>query len=192
MAFYTKELMSWPLIPSILFLVFFYACTFDKPLNQNAQTFRERTLDDFMILTSKLTPVLANDIPVTMAGEIIKNFLLDMNGVGRRILGVGLLDTSGNYLTGYSIEDRVKGKLRENEYKGMKFTSFEGVERIVQSRNIVQAQLYLGDTKVLVIGFPLVDKDNLICIAYFSFNSKELVKEWKMSEQEFLRINFND
>jgi hypothetical protein len=132
-----------------------------------------------------------NDTFVIEAGVVIKDFLLDLHGAGRPILGVGVLDPSGEYLTGYSIEDKATGKLRKNEYKGMNFASFEGVESIVNSRKIVQAPLYFHDTKVFVIGFPLIKEDNLLGIAYFSFNSDEFKKEWGISEKEFLQIDFN-
>lgn len=191
MVFCTKKSWLWGLIASIFFLVFYSACTSTKPLSQSARTFREQTLEDFERLTSKLVPALDSDSPVIAAGAVIKDFLLDLHGDGRQILGVGLLDTSGNYLTGYRLEDKLTGKLRKDEYKGMNFSSFEGVEKIVKYREIVQAPLYFQDTRVLVIGFPLMKEDNLLVIVYFSFDSHEFEKEWGISEQEFSEIDFS-
>jgi len=188
---YAKKSWLWGLMASIFFSGFFSTCTSDQLLSQRAQTFREQTLEDFDILTSKLMPALESDSPVIAAGEVIEDSLLDLHGAGRRILGIGLLDTSGEYLTGYSLEDKITGKLRKDKYKGMNFASFEGVEKIVNSRKIVQATFYLQDARVLVIGFPLVDGDNLLGIAYFSFNSQEFEEEWGISEKEFLKIDFN-
>ena len=184
---------SWlrGLIVPVFFLAFYSACSSGEPLSQNAQIFRKQTLEDFNHLTSKLVPALNSDSPVIEAGAVLKDFLLDLHGAGRVILGVGMLNTSGSYLTGYSLEDKATGKLLKNEYKGMKFASFEGVEKIVESGKIVQAPLYFRDTRVLVIGFPLVKGDNLLGIVYFSFNSDEFVKGWGISEQEFLRIDFS-
>ena len=73
----------------------------------------------------------------------------------------------------------------------MNFASFDGVEKIIKSRKIVQAPLYFHDTRFLVIGFPLLNGDNFLGLAYFSFNSYDFEKEWGTSEQEFLRIDFN-
>lgn len=191
MLFCTNKSWLWRFIALIFFLASCSACTSDEPLSQSSLIFREQTLEDFDRLTSKLVPAFDRDNPVMEAGAVIRDFLLDLYGAGRPILGVGVLDPSGEYLTGYSIEDKETGQLRKNEYEGMNFASFEGVETIVDSGKIVQALLYFHDNKVLAIGFPLIKEDNLLGIVYFSFNSDGFEEESGISEQEFFQIDFN-
>jgi hypothetical protein len=192
MLYNTKKSWFFGLMASLLFSGLFSACTLEEPLSRNAQIFCDQTLEDFYVLRSKLIPALEGDNPITAAGAVIEDYLLDLHNAGRRILGVGLLDISGEYITGCSLEDKNSGELKKDKYKGMNFASFEGVERIVNSREIVQVPLYLQDARVLVIGFPLVDKDNLLGIAYFSFNSRDFMQKWGIGEEEFLQIDFND
>jgi hypothetical protein len=191
MVFCTKKSWLWVLMASIFFLAFYSACTSNKPLSQSAKTFREQTLEDIDRLTPKLLQALGSDSPAIAAGAVIKDFLLDLQSAGRQIFGVGVLDTSGNYLTGYSIEDKVTGKLLKDQYRNMNFAYFEGVGKIVKSRKIAQVPVYFRDTRFFVIGFPLVNEENLLGIAYFSFNSHEFEKEWGINEQEFLQIDFS-
>ena len=172
------------------FSVLIFACTSDKPLNPEMKVFREQMLEDFDLLGSRLIPAMEKDKPVVAAGEEIENFLMELKNDDREIYGISLLNKSGEYLTGFVIENKATGKLTKDKYKNMNFHSFKVVEKIVKSRRILQEQLYLQDARILAIGFPLIKNGNLMGILCFSFKSHDFEKKWGISEKEFLRIDF--
>jgi hypothetical protein len=170
--------------------VLFFACTSDKPLRPEVKAFREQMIADFNLLKSELIPALENDKPDMAAGKVIEKFLMELKSNDRRIFGISLLDTSGEYLTGFVIENKTTGKLTKDKYKDMNFHSFKIVEQIVKSRKILQEQLYLQDAIILAIGFPVIKEGDLLGIVCFSFKSHEFKKKWGISEKEFLQIDF--
>ena len=178
------------LIALISFSFLFFACTSDKPLRPEVKAFRDQMIGDFALLKSGLVPALENDKPVVAADDVIENFLMELKSNDRRIFGISLLDTSGEYLTGYVIENKTTGKLIKDKYKDMNFHSFKIVEQIVKSRTILQEQLYLQDAMILAIGFPVTKEGDLLGIICFSFKSHEFEKKWGISEKEFLQIDF--
>ena len=179
------------LIFSVLILVFFAACTSEKPQNPGVHNFREQMLEDFMALESKLIPALERNNPVHAVSKAIDDFLQELIKSDRRVYSIGLLDTSGEYLTGYVIDNKAKRKVTKDKYKNMNFYSFKTVEKILKSGKIMQDMLYLKDGSVLAIGFPVIKDGKLLGITCFSFKSFEFEKKWGISEKEFLKINFN-
>lgn len=178
------------LITLIFLSILLFACTADKPLKPEVKAFREQMMSDFNILKSELIPTLEKDKPVVAAGEAIENFLLELKNDNRRIFGIGLLDISGEYLTGFVIENKTTGKLIKDKYKDMNFHSFKVVEQIVKSRKILQEQLYLQNARILAIGFPVIKEGDFLGILCFTFKSHEFEKKWGISEKEFLQIDF--
>ena len=154
-------------------------------------TFRKKTLDDFERLTLKLAPILQRDSEFGTAGEVIKDYLLDQYANGRYVLGLGVLDPSGEYRVGYRLNDTAPGSIEKSGYKDMSFASFKGVDQVVSSRKIVQMPLYFREQNVLVVGAPLVGEDRLLGIMCLSFDTEKFEKEYGISEQEFLKIDFN-
>ena len=168
----------------------FLACGSNEPLRSEVQSFREQMLADFNLLKSRLITALEKDKPVMAAGDVIENFLLELKENDRRIFGIGFLNKSGEYVTGFVIENITTGKLIKDKYKDMNFHSFKVVEQIVKSRKIMQEKLYLPDAGILAIGFPLVNEGELLGIICFTFKSNEFKKKWEISEKEFLEIDF--
>ena len=168
----------------------YFGCSSDKPLKPDVQAFREQMIKDFNLLESGLIPALEGDKPILAASEVIDHFLIELKNNNRKIFGISLLDTSGEYLTGFVIEDKTAGKLIKDKYKNMNFHSFEVVDRIVKSRKIIQERLYFQDTRILAIGFPVIKDDDLLGILCFSFKSHEFEKKWGISEKDFLEIDF--
>ena len=154
-------------------------------------TFRQQTLEDFERLIPKLVPAFDGDNPDMVADEVIINFLLDLRENGRYVLGLGLLDPSGKYRVGFRLNETAPGSIEKSGYEEMSFASFKGVEEVISSRKIVQVPLYFQEQSVLVVGAPLVGEDRLLGIMCLSFNTEKFEKEWGISEQEFLRIDFN-
>jgi hypothetical protein len=179
-------------LSAVFFFVTIYsACTSDPPLSQSAMTFRQKTLEDFERLTLKLSPILERDSQFGAAGEVIEDFLMDQYVKGRHVLSLGLLDSSGEYRVGYRLNDTAPGSIEKSGYKDMSFASFKGVDQVVSSRKIVQMPLYFQEQNVLVVGAPLIKEDRLLGIMCLSFDTKKFEKEWGISKQEFLRIDFN-
>ncbi len=187
---YPKKKCFQALITLLSLSVLLSACTSNEPLRSEVQAFREQMLSDFNRLQSRLIPALEKDEPVTAAGEAIEKFLKELKDNDRKIFGIGLLDTKGEYLTGFVVEDITTGKLIKDKYKDMNFHSFKVVGQIVNSRKIMQEQLFLQDARILAIGFPVVNKDELLGILCFTFKSHELGQKWSISEEEFLQIDF--
>ena len=178
------------LIVLLIFSGLFFSCSPEEPLRAEVHTFRNRILADFNKLKSVLVPALENDMAVIAAGDAIESFLLELKDNDRRIFGIGLLDKSGEYLTGFVIDNITPGKLIKDRYKDMNFHSFKVVDQIVNSRNVMQEKLYLQDTGILAVGFPLVREGELLGILCFTFKSRDIDKKWGISENEFLKIDF--
>jgi hypothetical protein len=178
-------------LASLFFLVFHPACNSREPLSQTAQIFRDRTLEDFDRLTPKLLPALASDSPVPAADAVIKAFLLHSHRNGCRMSGIGVLDKAGVYVTGYGFDDNNLGPPRRREYRDIKFGSFSGAKKIIESNQIIQAPLYFRNKKILVVGAPMLQKGNVLAIAYCYFEVKALEETWGITEEEFLQIDFN-
>lgn len=154
-------------------------------------TFRQQTLEDFERLTPKLGPAFDSDSPDMASDEVIIDFLLDLHDNGRHVLGLGVLDPSGNYRVGYRLDGTAPGSIEKSGYEEMSFASFKGVEKVVSSRKIVQVPLYFQEQRVLVVVAPLVKEGHLLGIICLSFDTEKFEEEWGISEQEFLRIDFN-
>jgi len=154
-------------------------------------TFRQKTLEDFEHLTLKLLPILEMNGEFEAAGEVIEEYLLDQHVNVRHVLSLGILDSSGEYRVGYRLNDTAPGSVEKSGYKDMSFASFKGVDQVVSSRKIVQMPLYFKKQNVLVVGAPIVREDRLLGIMCLSFDTEKFEKEWRISEQEFLRIDFN-
>ena len=189
--FFADKTWLWGALVYAFFVAFYPGCTSDPPLSQSAMTFRQKTLEDFECLTLKLSPILERDGEFEAAGEVIEEYLLDQHANGRHVLSLGILDSSGEYRVGYRLNDTSPGSVEKSGYKDMSFASFKGVDQVVSSRKIVQMPLYFKEQNVLVVGAPLVKEDKLLGIMCLSFEKERFEKEWKISEQEFLKIDFN-
>lgn len=188
---FTHKTWLWGVLFCVVLMGFYPGCTSDPPLSQSAMTFREETLESFEHLTLKLAPVLERDSLFGVAGEAIKDYLLNQYANDRYVLGLGVLDPSGEYLVGYRIGDTAPGSIDKSGYEDMSFASFKGVDQVVSSRKIVQVPLYFQEQSVLVVGAPLVREDRLLGIMCLSFDTEKFEKEWGINEQEFLKIDFN-
>ena len=175
----------------LVFATIVSGCTSDPPLSQSAMTFRQQTLEGFEGLTPSLVPAFDGENPDMASDEVIIDFLLDLRDNGRHVLGLGVLDPSGSYRVGYRLDDTAPGSTEKSGYEEMSFASFKGVEEVVSSRKIVQVPLYFQEQSVLVVGAPLVKEDRLLGIMCLSFDTEKFEKEWGISEQEFLKIDFN-
>lgn len=191
MAFFRRQSWLRGFFALIFFLAFLSACTSREPLSQAAQTFRDRTLEDFDRLTPRLLLALDSDSPVLAVDAVIKAFLLDSHRNGCQVSGIGVLDGAGAYLAGYGFDDNDSGTLRKDEYGDIKFGSFGSVKKLLDSNQIVQALLYFRNKKILVVGSPIIKKGDLLGIAYFYFQVTALEETWGITEQEFLQIDFN-
>lgn len=181
----------WCFLTTMLLLTSYSACAPEPHLSQSALDFRVRTLRDFEQLTLMLGPAWNSQDSFATAGEVIRGFLLDWHEKGRYVLGLGVLDPSGKYLVGYRLDDTAPGSIEKSGYKDMNFASFKGVDEVVSSRKIVQVPLYLKEQKVLVVGAPLIREDRLLGVMCLSFDTEQFEKEYGISEQEFLKIDFN-
>ena len=179
----------WGTLICTIFVVINPGCTSDPPLSEKAMTFRQQTLEEFERLTPKLGP--AFDSPGMASDEVIIDFLQDLHDKGRHVLGLGVLDPSGNYRVGYRLGDTAPGSIEKSGYEDMSFAGFKGVDRVVSSKKIVQMPLYFQERSVLVVGAPLVKEDRLLGIMCLSFDTEKFEEEWGITEQEFLKINFN-
>ncbi len=190
-SFFAEKTWLWGVLVCMVFAAILSGCTSDPPLSQSAMTFREETLEGLEGLTLKLVPALERDESFEMAGEVIKDYLQNQFVNGRHVLSLGVLDPSANYLVGYRLDDTTHGSIEKSGYKDMSFASFKGVDRVVSSRKIVQMPLYLQKQRALVVGAPLIKEDRLFGIICLSFDKEKFEKEWGISEQEFLKIDFN-
>jgi hypothetical protein len=72
----------------------------------------------------------------------------------------------------------------------MDFMSYEPAQTVYQNKKKAQAMFYLGGAKIFVLIAPILQGDQVAGAVAMGFPD-EALKSWKVSEQDFLNINFN-
>ncbi len=71
------------------------------------------------------------------------------------------------------------------------FSQFNLTRTVYTKKRKAQAVLYLGQEKYLVFMVPVLGKGQVIGAVAVGFPEAELHDRWKVTEKEFLQINFN-
>jgi ribosomal protein L37AE/L43A len=72
------------------------------------------------------------------------------------------------------------------------FSGYSSTKTVFNEKKKAQTVLYMGEKKVFVVLGPLLQQDQVIGAVVVGFLEEELEKTWKLSEKEFLGIDFNN
>lgn len=177
----SKLTMSWVYVV-ICLAVILGGCGAPKPpLSEKAQAFKKELLGEIQKLTPQLIePVSKQDWEAVK--PILQASYETMQKAGKLApLIVVLMDQNG------IIQERVP-PTKESHFD---FSNYAPVKTMFAEKRKVQATPYLKGTKIYVILAPLLKENDVAGALGMVFLESELEK-WKVSEKEFLDINFNE
>lgn len=173
---------SWPIL-LLLFLAVFGGCQAkEPPLSPAAAAFKKEVQDCLDRLSHGLVDaVLKGD--VVAINETLKK--IEPESIKLCCMcpfRIGILNNNGETLTIYPFKEEAMGN----------YANYEGVTQTLKNRQINQQRLYLQDgSQIYLIFAPLLQVKNLAGILVLSLSAKDALDHWRMTEKEFLDINFN-
>jgi hypothetical protein len=176
-----KWLSFW-LLPLIGHVIILGGCgAKEPPLSREAQTLKKELLREMDKLTAALVEPTAKQnweaIPL-----ILKSSYEDIEKKGKLVLTrIGVMDRDGILQLTYP----------SKEAEGFDFYNFQPAKLVYINKRKAQAKLYVGINKIFILIAPLLQKDQVIGAAVVAFSDEELQNTWKVSEKEFLSIDFN-
>lgn len=168
----------------LLALMIFPGCTPKEPPNSDAAiSFKKEALNTIGYLSPLLADPLSRDdiagvtkaAKAGLSGKSAINPSLDFRFV--------VLDKNGVEIAGSGTDQ-----------KGEKFnfSNYRVVDEPLNKQKMAQARLYVqGGEKIFVIGSPLVFEKNIVGVLVIGLTMEEVQREWGVSEEEFLLIDFN-
>ena len=151
------------------------------PLSKNAEALKQQLLSEMNTLTAALVaPVAKQDwqavesiLPAKMAelkkrGDVTPAniVVLDKNAISQARFPAG------------------------EAHQGLDFMNYQPAQLVFTEKKKTRAQLFRGDKKIYVCIAPILQQDQVIGAVAMGFPEEDL-KIWKVSEQEFLNIDFN-
>jgi len=153
----------------------------EPALNKDAQRLKNELLDEISWLMPKvLEPVGKEDweaIP-----PVLQSFFEEIGKKGK-IVPARLVILDRNGIT------QVTFPPKKEEY--LHFYNYEPAKVVFTKKRKAQAILYLGLEKFFVIMAPILEEGQVIGAVALGFSEEELKNTLKISEKEFLDINFN-
>jgi hypothetical protein len=150
------------------------------PLSKEAQACKNEMLGEMHMLTSALTgPVSQQDWQA--AESILRTSFDKLNKEGKLIpLRIGILDRDA--ITKVMVPPR--------KDESLDFRNYAPARVVYEQQKITQAMLYLEGNKIFILVGPLLQQSRVIGAVVLVFPEKEIQK-CKLSDQEFLSIDFN-
>jgi hypothetical protein len=176
---------TWPrfgLFVLICLAVILGGCGEKKPpLSEQAQSLKKEWLGEMKTLTTALVELVAQQ-NWEAAKPILQTCHEEMEKKGKFVpLKIGLMDRNGILQLTYPAA----------ESEGFDFYNFQPVKSVYVNKKIAQAKLYVGTDKIFILIGPLLQKDQVTGAVLMALSEEELQNKWKVSEKEFLNIDFN-
>jgi hypothetical protein len=153
----------------------------EPPLSKEAQALKKDLLGEMNTLTAALVePVEKQDWEAV--NPILKTSYEKLEKKGKLVpVRIGVMDRNGILQLTYPFR----------EAEGFDFYNFQPVKRVYVNKRKAQAKLYVGKDKIFVLMAPILQKDQVTGVVLMALSEKELQNKWKVSEKEFLNIDFN-
>jgi hypothetical protein len=149
-------------------------------LSREAQVVKKELLAEMNKLTTALTePVAKQDWEAV--GTILQTSSAEMKKSGQVVPAI-LVVLDQNGIT--------QGRFPPRKVGQMDFMNYEPTQIVFNEKRKTQAMVYLGGSKVFVFLAPVLKNDQVIGAVAMGFPEEEL-QRWKVSENEFLGIDFN-
>ncbi|MFZ2086949.1 MAG: hypothetical protein WAU47_00105, partial [Desulfobaccales bacterium] len=153
----------------------------EVPLSQEAQGLKKDMLGELDKLTAAvLTPAARQDWQAL--NPIVQTFYEEMVKAGKVLpFRIGVLDRDGV----------ARGMFPPAKEQGLDFSGYATTKTVFNEKKKAQTALHLGEKKIFAVVSPLLEKNQVIGAVALVFIEEELQKTWKVSEKEFLVIDFN-
>ncbi|HUL21267.1 MAG TPA: hypothetical protein VLZ10_07415 [Thermodesulfobacteriota bacterium] len=150
---------------------------------QSVSSFKEEVKSAIKTLSVSLTdPVSKNNIGdiQTTVDKIISNAEKEEKPIR---FGIGILDRNGVVIAvGF-----VRGTLMNDD-----FSRYRSVQKAFKQKKIFQERLYFQDRSELwIVCAPLVQGKAVVGAVVLGFNPTELKKDYSLSAEQFLALDFN-
>jgi len=150
---------------------------------QSVSSFKEEVKSAIKTLSVSLTdPVSKNNIGdiQTTIDKIISNAEKEEKPIR---FGIGILDRNGVAIAGRY----VGGIFKEED-----FSKYNIVKKAFKNKKIIQSRLFFQDrSELLIICAPLVQQKKIIGAIVLGFDPTELKKDYSLSAEQFLALDFN-
>jgi hypothetical protein len=153
----------------------------EAPLSKEAQTLKQEVLGELEQLGALLLkPAAQEDWPA--AKDLLQAAYEEMVKSGKAApFRIGVLDRHGV----------VQGMFPPAKEKQLDFSGYTLAKTVYTERKTAKAVLYVGEIKIFIVVAPLHQQDRILGAVALGFTEEELEKTWKVSEKEFLAIDFN-
>jgi hypothetical protein len=151
--------------------------------NQSNPTFKEEVKIAIKKLSVSLMDYVSkNDIEAIQA--TLNQIISDAEKEEKPIrFGIGVLDRNGVAVTGRYIV----GTFRKEDFSKYKF-----VRKAFKKRKIIQDRLYFQDrSELLIVCVPLVKQKSVVGALVLGFNPTEVKKDYGLTIEKFLALDFN-
>lgn len=167
----------------ILCLVFLGLSTGETYASPSPSGFKEEVKRVIKKLSVPLTdPVSKNDIPKIQAS--LNKIISDAEKEGKPIhFGIGVLDKEGL---------AVAGRYVAGTFKTDDFSKYNYVVKAFKQKKIIQDRLYLQDrSELLIVCVPLIQQKEVMGAFVLGFNPSELKKNYNLTTEQFMALDFN-
>jgi len=150
---------------------------------QSVSSFKEEAKSAIKTLSSSLIEPLSKKDIDTIETTVNETFL-EADKKGRPIrFGIGILDRNGVAIAGRY----VVGIFKEED-----FSKYNFVKKAFKKKKIIQNRLFFQDrSELLIICAPLVQQKKIIGAIVLGFDPTELKKDYGLSAEQFLALDFN-
>ena len=176
---------------SIFTLCITVACSGSTSLSDDAINFKNQTLKDLLALEAVVRPGLSQNHTAQFIDNAIKAFFNTI--IDRKKHGgctVAVLDKDMQLITGRVLQesssqgDGIDPALRDYNYLK---SEFKGIEL----NQIVQTILYYRQNRIYVVS-KSVNKDvEIVGFIFVAYHADGFEKQWGISAEEFMKIDFN-
>ncbi len=165
----------------IMFALIVGGCSKGAPLSKNAEALKKQLLSEMNILTAALVaPVAQQDWQAVE--PILQAKVAELKNRGD-VAPASIVVVDQNAIS--------QARFPAGEHRqGLDFMNYQPAQVVFTEKKKTQAQLFVGDKKIYVCIAPILQQDQVIGAVAMGFPEEDL-KIWKVSEQEFLNIDFN-
>jgi hypothetical protein len=174
----------YPFCRAIILMCFagiILGCPAEKPpISRKAQSFKQ---DMLMMLKTYSTPLV---VPVAQGDkkaidEIIEKLIKEKKDNLPVPDAVDVLDKNGIHKAGYPKDVPL----------GYDYSQYRITPQVLQKGKYAQGRFYSHGAKAYCVLAPLRQKDKIVGALAISYWDKKMEEEWGLSEEEFLKIDFN-
>jgi len=177
---YARRGYSWVYLVVCLVVLLAGCQSKGPPLSKEAQAVKKVLLEEMTKLTTALRePVAQQDWPAVE--PILQTSQEEMKKRGQAV-PAALVVLDRNAIVQARFPGEKVGKLD--------FWNYAPAQVVFNEKRKTQTMLYLGGRKIFILIAPILQQDRVVGAVTMGFPEEEL-RRWKVSEQEFLRIDFN-